>query len=357
MRKQYLILIFILFCVSNFSLEAKLKKLNLAIDDFALTSNIYSYIQIIDDRPETEKKELAIDEYDLNTKINSILTSTAGHKTLVIQLNKIYYLKNTEEDTETYFLQARSYEKNDNKKQSYFWLNTLNTSFANNFKDKQANKKILSDLVTFIDDQLKLIPQSYDPEYETSDFDNIPLLEKNRIPAYTATILKDGIYYDYPSFANQTPSLEIATCKFNKDTSLKDVYYFDAKKGKEQKVKKSDIFGVVIDGNFFLQNKNQYVAAYKDADNDFYFRSLNVSSNGFSIVMASQFGLIGGLVSAMIPSNTKTEDNIIIIDHLSGELSLKSKKITKTRDSILMKNPKVLNEETVKGDGSLKKKW
>lgn len=347
--KSVLMLTFVLFGV--LTANAKVKNIDLEIDPNTFLSNnvLYSNILLIDDRPEIEKKDIKIDVLTATERLNSLVKAGQTDKTLLIQINKLYLL--TENGKNHYYIQARAYEKNNNKRWSFFWINTLNTSFLNQHSNKDTNKKISEILVTFVKDQLTQLPESYSPEFETSDFSNVSNLEKRYMYVYQNTQLKDGIYDSYSSFVNQQPIREISDVKFKKDV-LKDVYYLN--QGKKTKVKDKSIFGVVVDGNLFVQygegSKSKYIELYRDEDyNEFYFYTTKTSTN--SVAIGVGFGLIGAL---LMPTNTTREQSRVVLDHLSGELTLGYKDVQKNTNSIFGNKS---NKKVIRGDGSLKKSW
>lgn len=353
MAKFKILFMFILFIVASMQLSAKFKNVDLVINNSELVNNAnqYSSILLVDDRPELEKEKIAIDVYETNLRLNKALPKTDNDRVLVIQLKKLYLYQENKKNS--FYIQARAYEKNDKKKESYFWVNTLNTSLLNEFSDKETNDKISFILIDFIKEQLTFLPESYTEEFEVSDFDDIADLEKTYINSYNTDDLEDGIYYNYVSFSQQLPDEEIYNLKI-KNEELKDVYIFNQTTHKEEKLKGGSIFGVVFEGNLYVQYEGRYIRLFRDFDNnDFYYNATKTSSSGFFV----SAGLVGALVSLVIPSQTTKENNVIVLDHLSGIPSLRYKSVVKTRESIFTKNPKVLKEEVIEGDGSLKKNW
>lgn len=330
-KHKLLLLIIILFGTTVFNAEAKLKELNLTIEDssvFVDNNNLYSHILLIDDRADIEKKELKIDEENINEILKGLLPASSSDKTLMIQVCRLYLFK--ENGKNHYYIQARAYEKNNNKSHSFFWINTLNESFFNQFTDEEVNSKLSTLLVNFIKEQLSESPESYSPEFETSDFKNIPDLEKQYMYVYQIDELTDGIYASYASFVDQKPDKEISNMKFKKD-QLKDVYYQSQDKNKDSKVQEGTIFGVVVEGDLFIHYGNKYIRMFRDFDyNDFYFYSSKQSGSSIGV----SFGLIGAL---LIPSTTTEEKSLIVLDHLTGELKLWSKNVKKQRKMYLKK--------------------
>lgn len=351
MYRFYSLLILLFVSLFQFSATAKLKKLNISVDTnvFVSNENLYSHIILIDDRPEVEKKNLNIDEKAIAQVFNDMLPRKMSGKILAIQIVKLCLFK--ENGKNHFYIQARAYEQNQNKRWSFFWINTLNESFFNQYSDDEANAKICSILIDFIKVQLTQAPKSYSEENETSDFFNMPDIEKQEMYVYQTDLLVDGIYATYASFVEQNPDKEITKVKFKKE-NLKDVFYHNEGTEKDIKVKEKSIFGVVVDGSLFIQynegNRAKYIELFRDFDyNEFYFYTTKRSSSSFAV----SFGLIGAL---LLPTNTKEEESRVVLDHLSGELKLAYKNVVKTRESIFGGKSE---EEVVEGDGSLKKSW
>ena len=348
MVKIYSLFILLSISLFQFSAIAKLNTLDLSTlnrDIFMNKGNIYSQIIFVDDRPEIEKKDLKIDEISVDNLLNSWLPKVDSDKTLMIQLIKLYQL--SENGTKYYYIQARAYEQNSSNEFSFFWINTLNDSFMNQYSDKEVNTKIGSILVDFIKEQLSQAPKSYSIENETSDFSNMSDIEKQEMYVYQTDVLIDGIYATYGSFVQQQPDKEISKSKFKK-FELKDVSYLDNANEKEIKVKDGTIFGVVIENSLFIQDKGKYIELFRDFDyNEFYFYNTKKSSTSIGV----GFGLIGAL---LIPTNSKEEESRVVLDHLSGELTLAYKNVVETSQNVFRKKSK---EKVVEGDGSLKRSW
>lgn len=146
---------------------------------------------------------------------------------------------------------------------------------------------------------------------EVIHFDEI---EKKRLPLYTATRYKDGLYKTFAALAYQQPDEGDFIVTVSKDKRPLAVKRIN-QKGKPEGVSTKELYAFVKDGEPYVATAYGYYPLLKK-DGDFYFEGrTKVAANANDVMMASLFfGVIGGVLA----STSSSEVVEMKIDHLTG---------------------------------------
>ncbi|SIS91864.1 hypothetical protein SAMN05421786_10397 [Chryseobacterium ureilyticum] len=170
--------------------------------------------------------------------------------------------------------------------------------------------------------------------YDIKEF-NIPLSEmeienyekviSEQLPIFRSAPFTDGVYRDYKSFAEQNPDKELVVKK-NKDGVIKGVKRVD-----DYDNLNKEVFAVVDNGIAYKKIPTSIIEIEKDNNGFFIMVSeeeLFPQNNAMTITGAAAFGLIGGLIGAVIDaaSSKARKQNAkyyrVGIDALTGEYIL-----------------------------------
>lgn len=317
-----IILFVCVFVFSFFSLSAQ-KKFNLNAPAQPVVNSYYDKLEFLDSR--TNKNTIGEDVADnpplaiqLQTFMSKAVGVTASDKTLFFQLRDFYIWNGKQDGKNTGFCHMRInlYERDGS---DYYFIERLDTLVV--AKPKEITSRASDALGWFIVRNLKSDPVG-DVPFALNDVKDIDNFEKQDIPLFNTTKFRDGLYYNYFSFANQQPdNVDIQTKV--KDGTLKEVKILDPGKNKWQKVSPESVYAVVVDGQPYIVCDGKYWAGYI-SDNDFLFSvSFKVDSGngGFSLGIgggsSSHHRSVGGGVGFTFGSKKKVSQ-LMKIDHLSG---------------------------------------
>lgn len=281
---------------------------------------LYTDIEFVDERPDVEYDALKINsgyfENQLKTMLNSATMNTMSKNgKLLFQLRNLRMEDLPEKGKARVYFRANLYEK---KGDDYYLINSFDSRTV--LPDKQQYQEALSSYISdYIINNLKETIIEEEP-YTIDDVHNISLIEKQLIPLYSETSLKDGVYKTFKEFANQEPLPYEITPKF-KGNELKEIKIPSGKNGKLTKVSSKDVYAVVVGGQPYIATDNGYIYLYKDGD-DFFFEDDETTSRtgiapSFSIGIGSG-GYRGGGIGIGIVTHQQKHKVTFVIDHLNG---------------------------------------
>lgn len=175
-----------------------------------------------------------------------------------------------------------------------------------------------------------IIKDSYDikelniPVSET-DMENYEKVISEKLPIFSSDSFTDGVYNDYKSFAEQKPNKELMVRK-NKEGIIKGVKRVDDYDNLNR-----EVFAVVDNGVAYKKTPTNIIEIEKDNNGFFIVASeeeLFPQNNTMTIAGAASFGIVGGIIGAVIDvaSSKARKQNAkyhrIGLDALTGEYIL-----------------------------------
>lgn len=175
-----------------------------------------------------------------------------------------------------------------------------------------------------------IIKDSYDikelniPISET-DIENYEKVISEKLPIFSSESFADWVYKDYESFAMQKPDKELMVRK-NKDGVIKGVKRVD-----DYDILNREVFAVVDNGLAYKRTPTSLIEIEKDNNGFFIMASedeLFPQNNTMTVAGAASFGIIGGIIGAVIDvaSSKARKQNAkyyrVGIDALTGEYIL-----------------------------------
>ena len=325
----------ILLCLPLLSVQSQ-KSFELSRSTKRYNNSLYGELQFIDSRTNPEDMgfvqttmfnkytPIAVEKPfsdQFNSLFLSLVDTIAQYRTMLVQLRDIKFREETKATSERGFCNIRIslYEKKDN---AYHFINTIDTIIM--VKAMDVTGKLLDAVSKTIASQigknLTRLPEDYSMPFTMDDLATIDNLEKNSIPIYNTDKLTDGLYSDFRSFANQTPTHTTMQVKREKG-DIKEIKIVNPEKpDKWKKIKSKDYYVVITEGNPFLIHKEGYFPIIFENDNYYVRTYMNVpqSNTGIQIGLAVGFGMIGGFFGML----TATENSIPVtakLDHLNGD--------------------------------------
>ncbi|WP_449400078.1 hypothetical protein [Chryseobacterium wanjuense] len=214
------------------------------------------------------------------------------------------------------------------KNNQYYFLKKFNVSKDYPQKDhayitRAIAAKISSELANIVKDSYS--ESALNIPISETDLENYEKAIPEQLPVYKTESFTDGVYKDYKSFAEQTPSKEL-TVKKNKDGVIKGVKRVDGYDNLGR-----DVFAIIDNGIAYKKTPVSIIEIEKDDEGVFIMASeeeLFPQNNTYTISGAAMGGLIGGLVGGIIDATTSAirRKNAkyfrIGIDKLTGEYIL-----------------------------------
>lgn len=175
-----------------------------------------------------------------------------------------------------------------------------------------------------------IIKDSYDikelniPVSET-DIENYEKVISEKLPIFSSEYFTDGVYSDYKSFAEQKPNKELMVRK-NKEGVIKGVKRVDDYDNLNR-----EVFAVVDNGVAYKKTPTNLIEIEKDNNGFFIVTSedeLFPQNNTMTIAGAASFGIVGGIIGAVIDvaSSKARKQNAkyykVGLDALTGEYIL-----------------------------------
>ncbi|PXV69231.1 hypothetical protein CLV62_101500 [Dysgonomonas alginatilytica] len=280
-------------------------------------TSIFNFVTAVIEEPSLEKQ--------LNSVFQQITTQNAQKGTLVFQLRRLYFSEITKNTSETGYCHIRYnlYEKKDNR---YYFISMLDTLVT--VKAMDVTGKLLSKASnTIVSHIANNLTQQADPKrsYSMVDVLNINYFEKGDLKLYGITQLKDGLYKDFKTFANQTPK-EYKIEPYFEDSLLVSFKATDIKTNKQIKFKADDVYALVINGQAYVSNYKCYVPIFKkDGEYQFINKGTIRNSTFFHTVGIQnpdkKFNLGKYLTAPVTLDKNRIVDHPITmtIDHLNGE--------------------------------------
>ncbi|MEI6184008.1 MAG: hypothetical protein WCP65_00665 [Bacteroidota bacterium] len=329
MRKLIITFSILLILSNNLLAQRVTRALIIPIPDTLIHNSLYNKITCIDSRSDTtnfgivhwgfsNRKARVVANTPLNIQLANLLkkVNDTAAKDGKLLLNIRYY-GITEAPvlfTEHGYCMLRA-ELYAQKEDRYKVIELLDTIWENSAID--VTKDLLKnsgDLLThFIIDNLSYEPTDTN-SYSLQEVLNVDSIEKSKIPAYTTTKYKDGLYLSYESFKMQQPDNQIYYSK-RKDGSYKILNKINAD-GTQSRIKGSQSYAMIINGELFIGTDYGFDPMSK-VNNEFVFTGrVKTSINSGQAFMASYlFGIIGGLIAVEAGSN---KNYLIKIDHKTG---------------------------------------
>lgn len=308
----------IAFCTSFMvSSQKRTEDFTISLATQKADKSYYKTIKVIDDRMDTTSVGI-VQQGALNAKarviftsplshqfqsvLNSINNENAGNGSLVLYLKQLYFAEISKAFTEFGYCYFQAFLFAENEDGTYSLLEKTDTVV--NHKASDVTKEILRKGSEML---VQFIAKNVSRKAETTvkyTFDQIKQFDetdKQSITLYNSPQLKDGVYKDYFSFKNQQPQKEITNVKFY-GSMPKIVRIYETVHGKEQEIKKDDIYAIIYKGEpyIYLPIENLFNKAEK-RDNDYYFtgklRSADHRADNLSI------GIFFGAVGVLLTSN------------------------------------------------------
>jgi hypothetical protein len=164
----------------------------------------------------------------------------------------------------------------------------------------------------FIGQNLQKAPEQ-ERLYSLSDIHALDSVEKRSIPVYNTTAYTEGVYETYEAFKQQKPDRPNAIIETDKAGLF--VVKETNEKGKKEKIKSKELYGMVYQGNPYVATEFGYYPLDKRMDNFYFTGKTRVAASQGDIMAASVFfGLLGGLLASQ-PVESMFE---MKIDHVGG---------------------------------------
>ncbi len=340
---KILITLVIILCsfATDLTADSNVKPFELTTSpDLVVNNSLYNKIEFIDSRSFTNYLgfvqtslfnfmtpvvDVPSMEKQLTTVFQQITNNTAQKGTLLFQLRRLYFSEITKNTSETGYCHIRYnlYERKDDR---YYFINTLDTLVA--VKAIDVTGKLLNKASnTIVSHIANSLTQKSDnnQSYSMVDVLNINYFEKGKLQLYGINQLKDGLYSNFQEFANQTPK-ECKIEPYFEDSLLTSFKASDIKTNKPIKVKKDNVYAIVIKGQAYVSNYKCYVPIYKKNGEYQFVNKGTIRNSTFFHTVGIQhpdkkFNIGKYLTTPMnIDKSRINEDAIIMtIDHLSGE--------------------------------------
>lgn len=245
----------------------------------------------------------------IETLFSDAIDSTAQDGQLILQLIKFDLAEVTGSVSEKGYFDIRAilYE-NDNGQ--FSTLAQINEKVVVSGMDvtRALTKKSSQVLTDFIIQNCTLKPKVKE-ELTADDLINLNEILKSKLPLYTSENLVNGIFTDWESFKNQTPSEEILV-DLDKKGAIKGFYYVD-QNNKKKSINWKNTFAYTYENESYIVTKlGTYRLFYVDNDYIFDGYVLETVSAGTiiapSIAMGAAFGAIG--VGLMVPVGAPTKE-------------------------------------------------
>jgi hypothetical protein len=252
---------------------------------YKTTNSLYKTITFVDSREDTasfgfiqkgffKRTIKVIPTIPLSTQLQSVLNSsidkTALNGELLFDLRRLQFSEikeNVNREIGYCYFHALMYAKQGEKYYDIRVIDTIISVYSKNATEKllyQAGKQI-SDFL-----QSALLQEPVDSTYfsllQVLKMDSI---EKSKLPLYCSkNNYKDGIYYGYNSFANQTPDLPIEVNM--KNGRIKSIMTPTDKMGEYKKVPNNMVYAIVNNNIPYIVKNDRYCMLIKKNGN-FYF--------------------------------------------------------------------------------------
>ncbi|OCA71222.1 hypothetical protein [Chryseobacterium arthrosphaerae] len=239
----------------------------------------------------------------LKVKDIPIERSVKGHlemqlATFLKKNNQFYFLKKNKI--------SKDYQQKDHAYITRAIATNISAEFSNIIKDSYDIKELN-------------IPVS------ENDMENYEQVISEKLLIFRSESFTDGVYNDYRSFAEQKPNKEL-TVRKNKDGVIKGVKRVDDYDNLNR-----EVFAVVDNGIAYKKTPVSFIEIEKDNDGFFIIASeeeLFPQNNTMTIAGAVSFGIVGGIVGAVIDGATSkarkqnAKYSRVGIDRLTGEYVL-----------------------------------
>ena len=329
MKKLIITFIFLFIIFHNLFAQRLKRELILTRPDTIIHNSLYRKVTCIDSR--ADKSNYGIVQVGLGNRkarvvaskelpdqiwslINKVTDTTAKDGEMLLNIRYYSVAEETGLLTEHGYCMLRA-ELYAQKEDRYKVIELLDTVWENSGNDITNDLlKNSGDLLThFIIDNLTYEPTDTN-SYSLQEVLNVDSIEKSKIPAYTTTKYKDGLYLSYESFKMQQPDNQIYYSK-RKDGSYKILNKINAD-GTQSRIKGSQSYAMIINGELFIGTDYGFDPMSK-VNNEFVFTGrVKTSINSGQAFMASYlFGIIGGLIAVEAGSN---KNYLIKIDHKTG---------------------------------------
>ncbi|HEU4634510.1 MAG TPA: hypothetical protein VFS22_11020 [Flavisolibacter sp.] len=290
-----------------------------------IRGGFYNQLRFMDSRPDTvrlgvvrtgplKEKTLVFAKRPLSEQVtdvfNAYIDTFSQNRTMLFQLRNLTFLEypGIYADKGFFFFKASLYYQQGEGYKRILTFDTLVETSRSTYILFNEGSRIINN---FLRNNLWRAPR----ERETYTYDqirNIDSIEKSKIKAYIAPVLKDGMYRSFQSFMNQEPDFDVIVKRTkNKILSVR----LDGGGGKTFKVKHKEVYAIVDQGQAFIMIENDYCPLNR-IDGDFYF-------TGKAKVGASVSDLVGAaFLFATIghPASDDTSKTLfeMKLDHTKG---------------------------------------
>lgn len=298
-----------------------------SLPDSKVSASLYRTIRLMDIREDTSnlgviqkgafnKQVKVIPEIPLEQQFQNLVAaanpSTAGDGELLLLLREFRFAEITKAMSEFGYCHFRAslFARSES---GYARLQSIDTVVV--IRAMDVTKKVLREgseaIRNFITRELasSVTTDIVVPEDQLLSIDS---LEKLRIPLYTSDTYKDGVYYNYASFARQEPDETGVKALFDKKNRFQGITYQN-NKGQDVELKNHFYYAFVYQGKAWISGEFTCYPLEKRGM-DFFFTGKVKNASSADVAAASLFfGIIGGLMASSATAQFELK-----IDHLSG---------------------------------------
>jgi hypothetical protein len=323
--KSFLLLLFISFADTDLFSQDFTKDFKFTFPHDRIPHSLYNKIDILDLREDTASIGIVdagvLNNFDaalvfkpqvatqLTDLFDSLIDMAANNGELLFML-KQFGFKETRGGRYCY-VRAGLFSKINI---AYEEISTLDTVIVlkSSWEKAELVKKGSKIITDFISKGI-LSPPADHISYSFNDLTNIDSIKKAKIPLYNAVKYKDGVYFSYRSFMNQTPDFP-GFVRMNRNNNVSSVKVPDST-GEKVKLDPEDMYAVIYNGRLFIATEFGYYQLQKIGD-DFYFTGkIRIAGNRGNLGATELgFGLLGQAVSSI----NKIETYNMKIDYING---------------------------------------
>ena len=245
---------------------------------------------------------------------DSLRTNHAGHGKLLLQIREFRFAELTGSMSERGFcyFRASMYARNNDQYYPVAFIDTL--VLVESMEVTKTLMRNSARMVSgFFESSLLLRPDT-SITYSLNDIMDIDNYEKDRLPLYTSSPLKDGIYFSFSSFRSQQPD-RVAVAEFKKNGTLGTAKAV-GRDGKIRKLDREDFYAIVFGGRAFVATEFGYYELTKRNNDLIFIGKAQTKTSAARVAAASMaFGLLGAAIVSAHPSTALFE---MKIDHING---------------------------------------
>lgn len=239
--------------------------------------------------------------------VNKNSVNSSNGKELVVILNEFFLSEKTEALSETgrFKLSIRLFSTSDEKFRELIHIDSLYE-----FNAMDVTKRLLRSVserlceiarkATDLDATLKAKDSVL---YSFNDLLAIDSLDKSKIPIYTTSHIKAGIYKNFEQFKANSPDSVAIYIEALNSKNIK-VFSWDKQKNKRFRISNESIYAV-CDGVMLVRANSRGFFEMKKEGNDFFYIGQTSTSSTSNVAMwGAAFGLIGAAIASGAERNT-----------------------------------------------------